>query len=305
MLANKPVRAHTTAVLLLTGVLLAATGCTDSGSGSADARSTPTTSPSGAAQDEAEGTSGAETLPPGADYWTGKADLGIFLCGKSDPKQDGCANGEITSTQRDAILQDLKRMPEVDHVFYENSTEAYQHFLADPKNRALASVMTADQLPEAFRVKLKDPGKEDILRSAFEGRPGVRSVVGPPKAQPKPTIDPRSTWYDKIDLTLFLCTKSDPKRDGCANGEVSTAERDAIKADLQRNPAVKQLYYESKQDAYADFQRTNPGSLLAESLTPDQFPDAFRIDLADRKDLDAVVSDFTGRPGVQTVVPNI
>ncbi|NUP33824.1 MAG: ABC transporter permease, partial [Streptomycetaceae bacterium] len=104
--------------------------------------------------------------------------------------------------------------------------------------------------------------------------------------------------------TVFLCAKSDPKRGGCANGDVSAAERDAIRTDLQRNPAVKQLSYESKQDAYTDFKRTAPDSPVAEVLTAEQFSEAFRVDLADRKDLDAVVTVFTCRAGVQAVVPN-
>ncbi|NUS54307.1 MAG: hypothetical protein HOV66_05510, partial [Streptomycetaceae bacterium] len=281
MLANRFVRSRTATVPLLAGALFAVAGCTDSGSGgSAKAPSPSATSP--AQEDETEGS--AKDEPVGADYWTAKADVGIFLCGKPDAKQDSCADGEVTGAPRDSITQDLKRMPEVDRVFYENGTEAYRHFASDPKNAAAAAGTTADQFPEAFRVKLKDPAKEDALRAAFEGRPGVRAVVGPPKATPKPTIDPRSTWYGKIDLTVFLCAKSDPKRGGCANGDVSAAERDAIRTDLQRNPAVKQLSYESKQDAYTDFKRTAPDSPVAEVLTAEQFSEAFRTDLADRKD---------------------
>ena len=36
--------------------------------------------------------------------------------------------------------------------------------------------MTPDQLPESFRVKLKDPTKFAVIQSAFAGRPGVDTV---------------------------------------------------------------------------------------------------------------------------------
>ena len=36
--------------------------------------------------------------------------------------------------------------------------------------------MTADQLPESFRVKLKDPEQFSVIVSAFSGRPGVDVV---------------------------------------------------------------------------------------------------------------------------------
>jgi cell division transport system permease protein len=36
--------------------------------------------------------------------------------------------------------------------------------------------VTADQLPESFRVKLKDPTQFDVVVSAFSGRPGVDIV---------------------------------------------------------------------------------------------------------------------------------
>ena len=36
--------------------------------------------------------------------------------------------------------------------------------------------MTADQLPESFRVKLKDPQQFPVIVSAFSGRPGIDLV---------------------------------------------------------------------------------------------------------------------------------
>jgi hypothetical protein len=72
----------------------------------------------------------------------------------------------------------------------------------------------------------------------------------------------------------------------------------------RRNLPLRQVRRETRQDAYTDFKRTAPDSPVAEVLTAEQFSEAFRTDLADRKDLDAVVAAFTGRAGVQAVVPS-
>jgi len=60
--------------------------------------------------------------------------------------------------------------------FYESQTEAFARFKERFKDSAIAQNVTADQLPESFRVKLKDPTQFDVVVSAFSGRPGVDIV---------------------------------------------------------------------------------------------------------------------------------
>ena len=109
------------------------------------------------------------------DYWYDKIEVSVFLCG---PLSDStsCAQGPVTSPQRTQIQSDLKALPVVQNVFYESQAEAYQHFQERFKGSAIAQNVTPDQLPESFRVKLKDPSKFDVIQSAFAGRPGVDSV---------------------------------------------------------------------------------------------------------------------------------
>ena len=71
---------------------------------------------------------------------------------------------------------DLQALPVVQTVYYESQSQAYQHFQERFKGSAIAQNVTPDQLPESFRVKLKDPSKFDVIQSAFAGRPGVDSV---------------------------------------------------------------------------------------------------------------------------------
>ncbi len=109
------------------------------------------------------------------DYWYDKIEVSVFLCG-SLSESPSCSGGPITAGQRLAIQQDLQALPVVQNVFYESQAQAYQHFQERFKNSAIAQNVTPDQLPESFRVKLKDPTKFNVIQSAFSGRPGVDTV---------------------------------------------------------------------------------------------------------------------------------
>ncbi|MGW1994332.1 permease-like cell division protein FtsX [Embleya sp. NPDC001921] len=109
------------------------------------------------------------------DFWYDRVEVSIFLCGKSD-HDAGCAGGEVSNEQREAIRAELSRMPLVEKTYQETKQEAFQHFKEQNKESPLSGSVTADQLPESFRVKLKDPTKYDVVASAFAGRPGVQSV---------------------------------------------------------------------------------------------------------------------------------
>ena len=109
------------------------------------------------------------------DYWYDKIEVSIFLCGSLSETQS-CANGVATQEQKIGIQDDLQALPVVEKVFYESKTEAFTRFQERFKGSAIAQNVTADQLPESFRVKLKDPTKFAVIESAFSGRPGVDIV---------------------------------------------------------------------------------------------------------------------------------
>ena len=109
------------------------------------------------------------------DYWYDKIEVSVFLCG-SLSESPSCAGGAATADQRLSIQNDLAALPVVSKVYYESQSEAFQHFQERFKNSAIAQNVTADQLPDSFRVKLKDPTKFAVVQSAFSGRPGVDTV---------------------------------------------------------------------------------------------------------------------------------
>ena len=109
------------------------------------------------------------------DYWYDKIEVSVFLCGALS-ESTSCTAGSVTDTQRSSIQSDLQALPVVEKVYYESQSQAYQHFQENFKGSAIAQNVTPDQLPESFRVKLKDPTQFAVVQSAFAGRPGVDTV---------------------------------------------------------------------------------------------------------------------------------
>jgi cell division transport system permease protein len=109
------------------------------------------------------------------DYWYDKIEVSVFLCG-SLSESPSCASGPVSQEQRDQIKVDIEALPVVDTVYYESQSEAFVHFQERFKGSAIAQNVSQDQLPESYRVKLKDPTKFAVMQSAFAGRPGVDSV---------------------------------------------------------------------------------------------------------------------------------
>jgi cell division transport system permease protein len=109
------------------------------------------------------------------DFWYDKVEVSVFLCGDVS-NAPSCAGGAITQTQRDQIRADLDKMPQVQKIYYESKQEAYKRFKQQFKSSAIVDNVTAEQMPESFRVKLTNPEQYPIIASAFIGRDGIEQV---------------------------------------------------------------------------------------------------------------------------------
>lgn len=109
------------------------------------------------------------------DYWYDKVEVSVFLCADGSDAPS-CSDGVITDEQRQAIGDDLNALPEVEQVYYESKDEAFVHFKEQFKDSAITDNVTADQMPESYRVKLENPEQFEIVESAFQGRAGVEEV---------------------------------------------------------------------------------------------------------------------------------
>jgi cell division transport system permease protein len=113
----------------------------------------------------------------------------------------------------------------------------------------------------------------------------------------------KGRWYDKIEISIFLCTK-DTRGDQCEPGQdVTQPQKDAIRSTLQANPEVAAggIYFETKEEAYAEFQKAYEGSPIQDSLTVDQMQESFRVKLKNPEQYQGVVSSVIGLKGVQKV----
>ena len=110
------------------------------------------------------------------DFFYAKVEVSVFLCSANSGAAN-CAGKDVTQQQREEIQDDLNKNPLVEDVIYESKDQAYQRFKKQFKDSPdLVKNVSADALPESFRVKLKDPNKADVVASAFAERPGVEEV---------------------------------------------------------------------------------------------------------------------------------
>ncbi|MEV7790990.1 permease-like cell division protein FtsX [Streptomyces sp. NPDC087512] len=109
-------------------------------------------------------------------------------------------------------------------------------------------------------------------------------------------------WYDKVNVTIYLCNKSDAKTDpACAKGAVTEDQKKQILADLEEMAVVDKVTYESQDEAYKHYKDQFGDSPLAGSLTPDQLQESYRIKLKDPEKYQVIATAFNGRGGVQSV----
>ena len=109
-------------------------------------------------------------------------------------------------------------------------------------------------------------------------------------------------WYDKVNVSIFLCNKSDAESDpNCAKGAVTDDQKKDILSDLKKMSVVETVAHESQDEAYKHYKEQFGDSPLAASLTPDQMQESYRIKLKDPEKYQVIATAFNGREGVQSV----
>jgi cell division transport system permease protein len=85
---------------------------------------------------------------------------------------------DVTQADRDAVENQLKNDPLVDHYTFESKQEAYENFkeiyASAPE---LVNLTKPESLPESFRVKLKDPGAFDQFEPKYNSLKGVETII--------------------------------------------------------------------------------------------------------------------------------
>jgi cell division transport system permease protein len=111
-------------------------------------------------------------------YWYDRVQVSIFLCSK-DSTRASCSGGAVTDEQRRSILADLKSpqlSPYIAEVYYESKEEAFERFKEQYADSTLRENVTADQMPESYRVRLVNPQQYAVVSQQFRDRQGVDTV---------------------------------------------------------------------------------------------------------------------------------
>lgn len=113
----------------------------------------------------------------------------------------------------------------------------------------------------------------------------------------------KGDWYDKIEISIFLCNGVSAG-DNCVPGqEVTDAQKETIEATLASNSEVAEggVFFETKEMAWEEFRKAFNDNPLQDSLTVDDMQESFRVKLKNPEEYQGVVSAVQGLKGVQKV----
>ncbi|MBG0739404.1 ABC transporter permease [Paeniglutamicibacter antarcticus] len=111
-------------------------------------------------------------------------------------------------------------------------------------------------------------------------------------------------WYDKVQVAVFLCvdTSTSPS---CASGPATDEQKKNIETLLDSaavKPYVTSWAYESQADALKHFKEQFANSPIVDSVSADQLPASFRVNMVNPEKYQIINETFSATPGVETVI---
>lgn len=111
------------------------------------------------------------------DYWADRAQVAVFMCTEIS-QAPTCVDGAATEEQIaevGASIEGNALAPLIQSVTFKDHEQAYQD-VVDLMGEEYASVISPEQLPQAFWINLVDQSQSDVLTEAFSGMDGVEEV---------------------------------------------------------------------------------------------------------------------------------
>ena len=108
-------------------------------------------------------------------------------------------------------------------------------------------------------------------------------------------------WYDKVNVSIFLCNKTDAAAPKCAKGAVTKQQIEQIEADLKKMDIVETVHHETADEAFNHYKEKYSDTAIASVITPDQMQESFRVKLKNPEKYQVVATAFAGRDGVESV----
>ncbi|YAL82454.1 permease-like cell division protein FtsX [Dermacoccaceae bacterium W4C1] len=109
-------------------------------------------------------------------------------------------------------------------------------------------------------------------------------------------------WYDKVQVSVYLCTAQSTDTPSCSEGAVTDAQREQVRSSLQSlAPLVQEIHHESAAAAYQRFKQQFRNSPDLANVSPQAIPESFRVKLSDPERAPEIAEALDGAPGVEAV----
>jgi len=119
----------------------------------------------------------------------------------------------------------------------------------------------------------------------------------------KQVNETRTFWQGRVQLSVYLCTKTSSSPQCTKNGPATAAELANIHQTLVALPEVASVTYVSQPEAYSQFRAEFPS--MVSSVTPGEIPNSFEVRLKNTQaDSTIVTESIDGQPGVDQIVDN-
>jgi cell division protein FtsX len=250
---------------------------------------------------------GDENRAVAADPPAAERKMVVFLCAKSSDRERTACKGAVSEEEKQEIAAKVRQVPGLGEMTYTNRSAVYADFQRDfAHNKALLAAVDVDDIPDSLQLTLTKGADPLRVKEALRGVPGVLNVAE--------SVPDDATPPSKFDVSVFLCTPSsgmescgaEHKSDGKGSfmvtkeGKGATrAQTEAIQKLIVSMPGVKEMFFESQEEAYKNFRRLykdNKALINATKVT--DMPESFRITLLPDADWSKMVTRLRREPGV-------
>jgi cell division transport system permease protein len=127
------------------------------------------------------------------------------------------------------------------------------------------------------------------------------SAVGAALMMQKGVERIKGDWYDKVEVSVYLCPVDPVDQGNCASGAVTEDQVDAVRERLESAemaPYVEKVYHQSAQAVFDEYQNRYGGTDMAEQITVDAFGPVLHVKLTNPDKFRVVTDAVSTMPGV-------
>jgi cell division transport system permease protein len=113
----------------------------------------------------------------------------------------------------------------------------------------------------------------------------------------------RALWQSRLELSVYLCSSTNPDTTCSKNGPVTAQEKQQIITTLERLPQVVSFSFQSQAQAYAQAKKLFANEpVMLDFVQPGDLPASFQVKMKNAEaDTGPVTNVVLGQPGVDSV----